>query len=51
MPSWSASDVQKEPAATPPAAAEAADIDAARKVLAELLSELPADERPLQTEH
>ena len=51
MPSWSASDVQKEPAATPPVAADATDIDAARKLLEELLSELPADEPPLQTEH
>ena len=50
MPSWSASDVQKEQAATPPGAADAPDIDAARKVLEELFSERPADEKPLQPE-
>ena len=43
--------MQAELAATPPAAADAPDFDAARKVLEELLSELPADEPPLQTEH
>jgi hypothetical protein len=48
MPSWSGSDVQKEPADTPPAAADAADIDAARKLLEELFSELPGDETPPQ---
>ena len=46
MPSWSASDVQKEQADTPPATADATDIDAARKLLDELFSELPADKRP-----
>jgi len=51
MPSWSASDVQKELAATPPAAADATDVDAARKLLEELLSELPAADPRLQTEH
>ena len=51
MPSWSGSDVQKEPADTPPAAADAADIDAARKLLEELFSELPGDETPPQPEH
>ena len=50
MPSWSASDVQNEQAATPPAAADATDIDAARKLLEELFSELPGDERPPQPE-
>ena len=51
MPSWSASDVQNEQAATPTEIADATDIDAARKLLEELLSELPADEPPLHTEH
>jgi len=50
MPSWSASDVQKEQADTPPATADAADIDAARKLLQELFSELPGDETPPQPE-
>jgi hypothetical protein len=50
MPSWSASDVQKEQAATPPGAADAPDIDAARKLLEELFSEPPADESTLQPE-
>ena len=51
MPSWSASDVQNEQAGTPPAAADATDLDAARKLLDELFSELPADENPPQPEH
>ena len=51
MPSWSASDVQNEQAGNPPAAAEAPDLDAARKLLDELFSELPADENPPQPEH
>jgi len=42
--------VQNEQAAIPPAAAEATDIDAARKLLEELFSELPGAERPLQPE-
>jgi hypothetical protein len=50
MPSWSASDVQKEQAVTPPADADAPDIDAARKLLEQLFSEHPADEHPLQPE-
>ena len=50
MPSWSGSDVQKEQADTPPATADAADIDAARKLLEELFSEPPADAKPLQPE-
>ena len=50
MPSWSASDVQNEQAATPPATADATDIDAARKLLDELFPELPGDEKPPQPE-
>jgi hypothetical protein len=50
MPSWSASDAQREQAATPPGAADAPDIDAARKLLEELFSESPADENPLHPE-
>ena len=50
MPSWSASDVRKKQAATPPGAADAPDIDAARKLLEELFSEPPADENLLQPE-
>ena len=43
--------MQKEQAATPPDTADATDIDAARKLLEELFSEPPADEKPLQPEH
>lgn len=50
MPSWSASDAQREQAPTPPGAADAPDIDAARKLLEELFSESPADENPLHPE-
>jgi hypothetical protein len=50
MPSWSASDVQKEQAATPPPTADEPDVDAARKLLEELFSEPSADEKPLQPE-
>jgi hypothetical protein len=50
MPSWSASDVQKEQADTPPGTTDAADIEAARKLLEELFSERPGDKRPLQPE-
>jgi len=42
--------VQKEQAATPPATADATDIDAARKLLDELFAELPGDEKPPQPE-
>jgi len=42
--------VRKEQAATPPDAADAPDIDAARKLLEELFSEPSADENPLQPE-
>ena len=42
--------MQKVQAATPPGAADAPDIDAARKLLEELFSEHPADEKPLQPE-
>ena len=48
MPSWSASEVQKEQAVTPPAAADATDIEAARKLLEELFSRRPGDEQPPQ---
>ena len=51
MPSWSASDVQNEQAVTPPAVADATDIDAARKLLDELFSELPGDENPSEPKH
>ena len=50
MPSWSGSDVQREQAATPLGAADAPDIDAARKSLEELFSESPADDNPLHPE-
>ena len=50
MPSWNASDVQDEQVGTPPAATGATDIDAARKLLDELFSELPGDETPPQPE-
>ena len=50
MPSWSASDVENEQAGSPPAAGYATDIDAARKLLDELFSELPGDETPPQPE-
>jgi hypothetical protein len=50
MPSWSASGVRNEQAATPLGATDAPDIDAARKLLEELFSEPPADENPLQPE-
>jgi len=50
MPSWSGSDVQKEQADAPPPTADAADIDAARKLLDELFAELPGDEKPPQPE-
>lgn len=42
--------MQKEQAATPPPTADATDIDAARKLLEELFSEPPADEKRLQPE-
>ena len=42
--------MQKEQAATPPPTADAPDVDAARKLLEELFSELPADEKHLQPE-
>jgi len=42
--------VQIEQAATPPATADATDIDAARKLLDELFAELPGDEKPPQPE-
>ena len=42
--------MQKEQAATPPATADATDIDAARKLLEELFAELPGDETPPQPE-
>jgi len=50
MPSWSASDVQNEQAGTPPATAYETEIDAARRLLDELFSELPGDETPPQPE-
>ncbi len=42
--------MQNEQAGTLPAAANATDIDAARKLLDELFSELPGDETPPQPE-
>jgi hypothetical protein len=51
MPSWSAADVQKEQAVTPPATTDATDIEAARKLLDELFTEPPGDETPSQPEH
>lgn len=50
MPSWSASEGRTEHAVTPPGTTDAADIEAARKLLEELFSELPRDERPLRPE-
>ena len=38
--------MRKEQAATPPGAADAPDIDAARKLLEELFSELPGRREP-----
>ena len=42
--------MQDEQAGTPPAAAYAPDIDAARRLLDELFSELHGDETPPQPE-
>ena len=42
--------MQNEQAGTPPAAAHATDIDAARKLLDELFSELSGDETPPRPE-
>jgi hypothetical protein len=50
MPSWSASELQNEQADTPPGRADAGDIEAARRLLEELFSELPGDERPPRPE-
>ena len=52
MPSWRASDEQKEQADTPPGTTDAAHIEAARKLLEELFSEEPPgdDEKPSQPE-
>jgi hypothetical protein len=50
MPSWSTSDVRKEQAATPPSTTDAAEVEAASRLLEELFSETPGDERPLQPE-
>jgi hypothetical protein len=50
MPSWSASELQNEQADTPPSSADAGDIEAARRLLAALFAERPADERPPRPE-
>jgi hypothetical protein len=50
MPSWSGSEVRKEQADTPPGSTDAAEIEAARKLLEELFAELPRDERPPRPE-